>query len=464
MEGKPQKRQSDTDTTANHSCSQEKRPKLSDTATSTSSKEKRNGTVVCSQASVEYRISYLSDDKHPVTYEEKGNKACELDPEENTMATRRIRDSGESLSASSQVTIVLSESEDNDEGYNANQNNVTLNLGVNSQTPSPSPRQLWKEMSLLKDADTIAGIVPDADSALVFDILAKHRANPDRLNIATATILDGSSSAADATDKMQGASSLIHMHDAARHVATDENSGQGTSHGDNSLYSDVKKVVTRVKAMKPDAEVNATEVYLLLEQHAKEADRIGFVCNALLGNSDPSHQQTSSSNDIFNQAMKLNSEFPHINPSEIYELLESLGGQENALQSVREKLQAHPSRTTQRSVSHLTSTPKGPISRDDSISNDPLVRNDPVFRDMRIISRMFPEKDQNEIYALVEAHYYKKDRVQVVIEELLRVQKNSQDNSTLPHSLELEASVFGNYFLFSLLFSVHYMIYAVDLS
>ena len=64
---------------------------------------------------------------------------------------------------------------------------------------------------------------------------------------------------------------------------------------------------------------------------------------------------------------------------------------------------------------------------------------------------MFPEKDQNEIYALVEAHYYKKDRVQVVIEELLRVERNSQDSSTLSHSFELETSVLGDYGTFFLL-------------
>nr|KAG5689767.1 hypothetical protein BaRGS_031168 [Batillaria attramentaria] len=56
---------------------------------------------------------------------------------------------------------------------------------------------------------------------------------------------------------------------------------------------------------------------------------------------------------------------------------------------------------------------------------------------------MFPEKDQNEIYALLEAHYYKPDRVQVVIEELLRSGHWSQgdgDTSSLSHSQSLDVA------------------------
>ena len=451
MDGKPEKRKSDT--IIAHEYSQEKYPKLSANGTSSSSEEKQYGAVVHSQASNE--IFNLSDQEHSAKLEGKGNEASELHPEENTAAKWRIRDGGESLPSSSQGTIILSEGGDGEEESSANHNSTTLDLETSSHTLSPSPRELWKETSLVKDADVITGIFPDAASAVVFDTLAKHRANPDRLNIATVTILDSSSSLFGATEhvKKHAGSSPNHAHDASQHVTIDENAVQGTSHDDNSLYDDVKKVIIRIKAVKPDVEVNATEVYLLLEQHRGQADRIGLVCNALLGNSDPNDQHTEafSANNIFTQAMKLTSEFPNMNPSTIYELLEKAGSQENTLQSVREKLQAQPKSSTQTSMSNLTSTPKVPVPKDDSISNDPLVRNDPVFRDMRIISKMFPEKDQNEIYALVEAHYYKKDRVQVVIEELLRVERNSQDSNTLSHSFELETSVLGDYGTFFLL-------------
>ena len=455
MAGKPEKRKTDSDTTPDHNCSNEKYPKLCDTDNGILFKGK-DGAAMHSQASDRNGIPNLSDQEHSVKLEGKGKEGCELCPEGSTLV-ENIRDGGESVSSSAE-TIILSE-EDGEEGKNANHGSATINLGASSHTlplsASPSPRQLWKGTSLVKDADTIAAIIPDADSALVFDVLAKHRANPDRLNIATATVLDSSSSLADATehDRKPAGSSPNHVPGASWHANTDENFGQGTSHDESSVYDDVKKVVARVKAVKPDAKVNVTQVYMLLEQRKGRSDRIGFVCKALLGEGDPTHQQTefTSANDIFNQAMKLNSEFPCINPSVIYELLEKFSSQENPLDSVREKLQTQPSSTAQRSMSNLTSTPKVPIPSDDSISNDPLVQNDPVFRDMRIISKMFPEKDQNEIYALVEAHYYKNDRVQVVIEELLRVEKNSQDSSTLSHSLE-----FGNCF-FSSLFTLYIM-------
>ena len=443
--GKPEKRKTDSDTTPDHNCSNEKYPKLSDTDNSILFKGK-DGAAMHSQASDRNGIHNLSDQEHPAKLEGKRKEGCELCPEGSTLV-EKIRDGGESVSSSDE-TIILSE-EDGEEGKNENHGSATVNLGASSHTlplsASPSPRQLWKGTSLVKDADTIAAIIPDADSALVFDVLAKHRANPDRLNIATVTVLDSGSSLADADRKPAG-SSPNRVPDASWHANTDENAGQGTSHNDSSVYDDVKKVVAQVKAVKPDAKVNVTQVYMLLELHKARGDRIGFVCKALLGEGNSTHQQTeaTSANDIFNQAMKLNSEFPHINPSVIYELLEKFSSQENPLDSVREKLQTQPSSAAQRSVSNLTSTPKVPIPNDDSISNDPLVQNDPVFRDMRIISKMFPEKDQNEIYALVEAHYYKNDRVQAVIEELLRVEKNSQDSSTLSHSLE-----FGNCFFSS---------------
>ena len=465
MAGMSEKRKTDGDTTPDHNCSNEKYPKLSNTDNGILFKGK-HGAAMHSQTSDRNGIPNLSDQEHPAKLEGKGKEGCELCPEGSTLV-KKIRDGGESVSrdggesvSSSAETVILSEEEDGEEEKNANHGSATVNLGASSHTlplsASPSPRQLWKGTSLVKDADTIAAIIPDADSALVFDVLAKHRANPDRLNIATATVLDSSSIMADGTehDRKPAGSSPNHVPGASWHATTDENAGQGASHDDSSVYDDVKKVVARVKAVKPDAKVNVTQVYMLLEQHKGRGDRIGFVCKALLGEGDPVHQQTeaTSANDIFNQAMKLNSEFPHINPSVIYELLEKFSSQENPLDSVREKLQTQPSSAAQRSVSNLTSTPKVPIPNDDSISNDPLVRNDPVFRDMRIISKMFPEKDQNEIYALVEAHYYKNDRVQVVIEELLRVEKNGQDSSTLSHSLE-----FGNCF-FSSLFTLYIII------
>ncbi|XP_076442029.1 uncharacterized protein LOC143281024 isoform X2 [Babylonia areolata] len=373
-----------------------------------------------------------------------------------------------------------------------------------------SSGELWKSTSLQKDVGIITGIIPDAKLTSVIDSLTKHRANPDRLNIVMAAVLDTASAASITPQNEQAqvtglihsnedqTASTKHTHEAqtedrckpleaqgAEERDTSDNSTPGTSHcdsnrnivvkngvteekeravsegsgnassdtngqraqqgsseGETSIYKDVRTVIVKVKGTNPEAGVSATEVYMLLTQEADQVRRVDLVCNALLKKYGVGSTQNHvpSNDDIFNQAMKLNSEFPHIDPSVIYELLEKEENQKTGFQSVREKLQRQTSSKAARSTSS-DSTANPPLSKDDSVSNDPLVQNDAVFRDMRIISKMFPERDQNELYALVEAHYYKKDRVQVVIEELLQ-QENSQGNTqTPPQPQEIKEAV-----------------------
>ena len=51
---------------------------------------------------------------------------------------------------------------------------------------------------------------------------------------------------------------------------------------------------------------------------------------------------------------------------------------------------------------------------------------DPIYNDMNYISKMFPDIDKNEIYAYLEAHFDKKNRVQIVTDELLGADEDSQ--------------------------------------
>ena len=45
---------------------------------------------------------------------------------------------------------------------------------------------------------------------------------------------------------------------------------------------------------------------------------------------------------------------------------------------------------------------------------------EPLFRDLHTLSRMFPTRDQNEIYAYLDAHHNFPNRVALVTDELLR--------------------------------------------
>lgn len=77
------------------------------------------------------------------------------------------------------------------------------------------------------------------------------------------------------------------------------------------------------------------------------------------------------------------------------------------------------------------------LKHEDSLPADPAVRNDPVFRDMRIIRKLFPAKDPNEIYAYLEANYDKKNRIQLVIEDFMEMLNNgSLPEETLTNSSE----------------------------
>jgi len=57
------------------------------------------------------------------------------------------------------------------------------------------------------------------------------------------------------------------------------------------------------------------------------------------------------------------------------------------------------------------------------LDSDPLnctcLDSDPLVEDMKTVTRMFPGRDLNEIYAYLEAHTDKRNRVQIVTDELL---------------------------------------------
>lgn len=308
------------------------------------------------------------------------------------------------------------------------------NLGAASDAASMPPKLKWKNTSLIKDADTVTSIIPSAEESVVFAALEKHRADPDRLNVVTAAILDSASA-------VVGSSSSSGQEDLHRTVECskqEDANGAGTSNGHSaggSDYTDVKNVLNRVKALRRTMQVDAVDVCNLLEKHKDRADRVEFVADILTQNGELStlKSHVSASDDLFTEAIKLNAEFPSVDPSEIYDLLEKVGDQTNRLILVRKMLHSK--------TSSISTTNAPSLVKSDSISDNPLVCDDPVFRDMRVISKMFPGKDQNEIYALVEAHYYKPNRVQMVIEEFLLAERGSQDSfTTSSHSQSLDLS------------------------
>ena len=73
--------------------------------------------------------------------------------------------------------------------------------------------------------------------------------------------------------------------------------------------------------------------------------------------------------------------------------------------------------------------------------SDDDLRNDPIFKDTEIVSKLFPTMDKNEIYAYLEAHYEKPDRVAVVVDELLRLQSSGLDSQSQDDAAALAALI-----------------------
>ncbi|CAL1539724.1 unnamed protein product, partial [Lymnaea stagnalis] len=165
------------------------------------------------------------------------------------------------------------------------------------------------------------------------------------------------------------------------------------------------------------------EIYDTLLDHQDREDRLDFVTVQLLeaNNSTPSPNVTTG--DIFKDLQHVMSEVPSADANEVYAMLESLPPRKNRAKAVVTKLKKH-------AASGEFNTPHPPPpKKDSSFIDDPMLANDPLFRDMRTIAKMFPERDRNEIYAFLEAHYNKSDRLQVVINELINAENDLEQQT-----------------------------------
>ncbi|XP_046338609.2 uncharacterized protein LOC124119946 [Haliotis rufescens] len=276
-------------------------------------------------------------------------------------------------------------------GVTTNGTAVTVANGGTSDGTQDDKPAIVKIASVQRDAEVIASVVPNVNVLAVYDKLASQRKNPNRMDIVTTELLDNPPD---------------------NDLGTDEAKGETASKP--TLYEDVKSVVHKVKQVAASMKLNPAEIYVLLERHADAADRTDVVANWFL--QDLKNTAGASNEvDLFDEVQKVITKVPAANPDQVYTLLESFSSHGDRVQKV---------------VDQLTKVVDKPVlKKDDSLPNDPQLRNDPVFLDMRKVAKMFPEMDRNEIYAYIEAHHDKKDRVQLVIEEILRSTRGSLSTS-----------------------------------
>ncbi|XP_046582259.1 uncharacterized protein LOC124289685 [Haliotis rubra] len=280
---------------------------------------------------------------------------------------------------------------------------ATVENGGKSDSTQDDKPAMVKIASVQRDADVIASVVPNVDVSAVYDKLASQRRNPNRMDIVTTELLDNPPG-----EDLKAGEAPGNKGETASKSEAPGNKGETATK--STLYEDVKCVVHKVKLVAASMKLNAAEIYALLERHAGAPDRTDIVANLFLQDLKDTIG-ASNEVDLFDEVQKVISKVPAANPDQVYALLESFSSHGDRVQKV---------------IDQLTKVVDKPLlKKDDSLPNDPQLRNDPVFLDMRKVAKMFPDMDRNEIYAYIEAHHDKKDRVQVVIEEILRSTKGS---------------------------------------
>ncbi|XP_060070591.1 uncharacterized protein LOC132550525 [Ylistrum balloti] len=237
---------------------------------------------------------------------------------------------------------------------------------------------LMKIESVFKDAKLIASIIHDREVEKIYESLKRKRRNPNRVDVVMNEILQETRSV-----EQEDTSSL--------------------------LLADFVNLIDKAMANMESLPLTAEEIQGLLRQEGNRPDRVDRVFTKVLRL--VYHPKPFSLEEDVRMVI---TQMPEANPDEVRRLMSDAQGQgqEDRVKHV---------------VSILKNDTRAYLKKDDSIPQDPTVSNDPLFKDMRIVKKVLPHKDPNEIYAFLEAHYDKKNRIKVVIEELMNDMADPDD-------------------------------------
>lgn len=187
---------------------------------------------------------------------------------------------------------------------------------------------------------------------------------------------------------------------------------------------------------------NIDKVYEHILRHRKMNNRVDFVTNEIMennekGNSEVGSSDSSNSNDdkIFEEVAEVLLVRPEADPNKVFDLLEKLYENENRVEKVLAQLtqsddlpSGHNSGLSSHSLEISSDSEKSVIAAGKDPFSNPAFRSNPLYKDLKTLRKVLPETDPNEIYAFLEAHYDKPNRVQVVIDELTK----SDSQESLP--------------------------------
>ncbi|RUS69907.1 hypothetical protein EGW08_022329 [Elysia chlorotica] len=269
-------------------------------------------------------------------------------------------------------------------------NNLPVQSSSNSEANQGIPLNdltdksgLKKISSLVRDAQIISSIVPDRDFNDIYDVLLDHRDNDNRLDIATAHLLE------------KGPSS-------EQTVTVD-------------LFEEVQMVMSAV----PTADANV--VYTMLEglpPSPKRVNKVIHYFNPDLGAINPSKKtpalkkKVSSIDDpnlkndpIFRDMRTIARLFPETDRNEIYALLEASHDKSNRLQAVIEEIGNLRRIESQEVI----------IPEEDNIV---LSAEDLLEQDIDVMKAIFPDCDPNFLYEKLESMKKAPNRTDLLATEL----------------------------------------------
>ncbi|KAK3093829.1 hypothetical protein FSP39_020705 [Pinctada imbricata] len=263
-----------------------------------------------------------------------------------------------------------------------------------------TPVSLTKIHSVLQDAKFIAEIVSGVQVQEVYEKLQKRRKDLNRIDIVTNELLEGMTQQ---TVKEQNKDK--------------RNSPVKEGKSSPSLIEDLVSVIDKTMMNLPLLPLTAEEITTLLEKHKDRSDRVDFVVSQVFIKHYKKREHQKE--DLVADMLKILSEIPGADPGEVYSVLERNERDVNRIEKTIGMLKNK-------------NDPNTSVVKEDSFTKNPELQRDPLFRDMRVIAKVLPHKDRNEIYAFLEAHYDKKNRIKLVIEEMMK----DSDSQSIPGSVD----------------------------
>ncbi|XP_069117646.1 uncharacterized protein [Argopecten irradians] len=248
---------------------------------------------------------------------------------------------------------------------------------------------LTKIPSVLKDAELIAGIVGGVDVDVIYNRLKENRGNPNRVDLVTNEILEEAGQALSSS-------------------STQQQLGPTPS----SFMEDFVSVIDKCMANMATLPMSADEIHRLLLSEGDRVDRVDRVVSQLLTKHYSSLLTTRQ--DFASDIQKVTEVLPGANPNEVFRLLQERENQADRVNLV---------------INYLKGRTVTRLARSETLPDDPALYRDPLYRDMRIVAKVLPDVNPDEIYAYLEAHNYQKNRIQLVIEELMRIVPTSSTPS-----------------------------------